>query len=545
MDIEKIEQNFSPTPDGKCSEASGGMVATAFPEATQAGVQMLEQGGNAIDAACAAALALGVCEPQASGVGGQTMALLYIHGKAIAVNGSGRVPSLGHRSQFSKDDLTTGYRGTTVPSTPAVLGYLHRKYGKLPWVTIVAPARDIAREGYHITKLQHNLQKRELPNFEKVASGSGTRYFLKNGSEPYPVGELFRQPELADLLEIIARQGAEAFYRGEIAQTIEDDMRKHQGFLRAEDLAYIPWPVESNPISMHYNGLTIVTTPPPSPGRIMLLVLKLCQRFYQAGVEHSPLQKTRFFVETLRQSILEHKRHPIRYELYDPASDPVLTDDAYVRDLFRKITEKSETPLPTGYQEFQGGETTHLSVMDYDGNAVGITQSINLVYGSKAAAQGLGFLYNNYLTDSVLDQPEHPHFLRPNGIPASMVCPTIVLRNQQPWLVTGSPGSERIISTVAQFLLHIFEGALSLDEAMRRPRLHCSGDGVINLESERFEREIITDLSRSGYELTHREAYAFYLGAIHTVLKCQTIPGFQGVAEIRRDGIARGCQQPK
>ena len=275
---------------------------------------MLEQGGNAVDAACAAAFALGVCEPQASGLGGQTMALLYIHGRAIAVNGSGRVPSLGHRSQFSKEDLITGYRGTTVPSTPAVLGYLHRKYGKLPWSTIVAPACEIARHGYYITQLQHDLQKRELPNFGKVESGSGARYFLKNGSEPYPVAELFCQPELADLLEIIAQQGAEAFYRGAVAHTIEDDMRKHHGFLRAEDLAYIPWPVESSPISMNYKGLTIVTTPPPSPGRIMLLVLKLCQLFYQEGIEYSALQKTRFLIETLRQTLLEHKAspHPLR-----------------------------------------------------------------------------------------------------------------------------------------------------------------------------------------------------------------------------------------
>jgi gamma-glutamyltranspeptidase/glutathione hydrolase len=551
MDIAKIERNFSATPDGKCAEASGGMVATAFPEATHAGVEMLKQGGNAVDAACAAAFALCVCEPQASGLGGQSMALLHMNGKAIAINGSGRIPSLGHHSQFRAEDLITGYKCTTVPSTPAVLGHLSRKYGQLRWSTIISPAINIARNGYRMTQLQHDLQQQEIPNFETVNSRTGTQYFLKNGGKPYAVGDIFFQPELARVLEIIARDGPEAFYTGQIARMIDEDMRRHQGLLRADDLAYIPWPTEHSPIRIAYEGLPVLTMPPPSPGRILLLLLRIFEQLHRADISLTPLENIRFLAEALRHTLLEYGQQPVRYELYEASSDPMLHDDTTVQEFFAKILKdsrnrKNSQNFPkTVPKDRKGGETTHLSVIDTQGNAIGISQSINLIYGSKATAEGLGFLYNNYLSDSITDQPEHPHFLRPNGIPVSMVCPTIVLRHQAPWIVTGSPGSERIISTLLQFLLHVFDGELPIGEAMRKPRLHCSPQGQISLESSRFDPGVVEFLSQHGYELIHYEPYAFYHGAVHAVLRRQTGEGFQGVAEIRRDGIALGCDKSK
>jgi len=178
--------------------------------------------------------------------------------------------------------------------------------------------------------------------------------------------------------------------------------------------------------------------------------------------------------------------------------------------------------------------------MDTQGNAVGITQSVNMVYGSKAAAEGLGFLYNNYLVDTDASDPSHPHFLKAGNRPWSSACPTLVFVEGKPWLMTGSPGSDRIITTVAQFLLHVIDGGLGLDTAVERPRLHCTAEGEVSLEADRFPAGTAEAFEEAGYATVRREPYAFYHGAIHAVLNEARGPGFQGMAEVRRDGVARG-----
>jgi gamma-glutamyltranspeptidase/glutathione hydrolase len=186
------------------------------------------------------------------------------------------------------------------------------------------------------------------------------------------------------------------------------------------------------------------------------------------------------------------------------------------------------------------GETTHLSVMDNQGNAVGLTQSIEKVYGSKAAADGLGFLYNNYLDDYEFRDITHPYYLRPNAPPWATVAPSLIFKNKKLWMVVGSPGSARIFSSIAQFLIHVIDEDMPISDAMNAPRLHCSLGGKLSIEAERFPPELIEYLKEKGYRIDEREPYSFYLGAIHAVLKKHDGSGYQGVAEIRRDGLAGG-----
>ena len=178
--------------------------------------------------------------------------------------------------------------------------------------------------------------------------------------------------------------------------------------------------------------------------------------------------------------------------------------------------------------------------MDKEGNAVGITQSIELVYGSKAAADGLGFLYNNYMSAFEFENPNHPYYLRPNAIPWTSVCPSILFYNNNPWIVMGTPGSARIFSTLSHFISRIIDHDNSIDVAMEKPRIHCAVDGKISLEADDSVIEIIKHLKKMGYKIDIKERYSFFLGAIHAVMKCQTTNGFQGVAEVRRDGTAEG-----
>ncbi|MBA4453495.1 MAG: gamma-glutamyltransferase, partial [Nitrosopumilaceae archaeon] len=167
-------------------------------------------------------------------------------------------------------------------------------------------------------------------------------------------------------------------------------------------------------------------------------------------------------------------------------------------------------------------------------------QSIELVYGSKAAADGLGFLYNNYMSAFEFENPSHPFYLRPNSIPWTSVSPSIIFYNHEPWIVLGSPGSARIFSVVSHFISRVIDGSNSMDIAMTRPRIHCSLDGKISIEADDSGVEIIRHLKKMGYKIDIRERFSFYLGAIHAVLKRQTGDGFQGIAEMRRDGTAEG-----
>lgn len=541
MNISRIEEAFQISSDSKCAVSEGGMVATAFPEATRAGVEMLEQGGNAVDAACAAALALGVCEPQASGIGGQTMAVLHVEGKTIGIDGSTRVPSLAHASKLEKRrQRRLGYRAATVPSTVAVLGYLNFRYGRLDWATLLQPAIRLAWEGYRITRLQHNLQLRELDNLLQIPSQSGARYFLKDGTVPYAEGDLFKQPDLAGLLEYLAERGPRAFYTGRVAQRIDEDMRANKGFLRADDLALIPWPIERALLRRRYRDLAVATLPPPAAGRTLLLVLMMLNNIPARFLRQQTPATYHLLAEIFRKAFLQRTERPYDPNTYSQVPDKRMINRDFARGLAGSIRDIIDPDLPLVEPPWEDADTTHLSVMDAQGNAVGITQSIELVYGSKAAAEGLGFLYNNYMMALEMDNPAHPYYLRPNAIPWTSVAPAILFYRRQPWMVVGSPGSERIFSTVGQFLIHMVDGRLSMDEALKAPRLHCSIGGRISLEADRFDPAVVEYLDELGYTIDRREPYAFYLGAIHATMKCQTVPGFQGVAEVRRDGTAEG-----
>ena len=540
MNIERIENSFSTTDDKKCSIAKYGMVSSAFPDATKAGVDILKKGGNAVDAACATALALGVCEPQASGIGGQSLAILHINGKTIAVDGSSRAPSLAHNTFFEKHSRRfIGYKATTVPSTLATLGYLNEKYGVLDWETIVKPSIRIAKRGYKITKLQHNLQVDNLPKFFKVKSKSGAKYFLKDGAVPYDIGDVFVQDDLSETLQHIAKYGYYSFYQGMIAKIIDKDMKINKGFLRKEDLAFIPEPIERKPISRRYRGIRVYTMPPPTAGDTMLLVLMMLSNLKKSFLRKRTPQSYHFVAETFRKALLYRTQRKFNPRTYHQIDEKTHLSRSFAKSLSKTIRDSIDPDLPLK-ESPDIEDTTHLSVMDKEGNAVGITQSIELVYGSKAAADGLGFLYNNYMSAFEFDNPSHPFYLRPNSIPWTSVSPSIIFYNHEPWIVLGSPGSARIFSVVSHFISRVIDGDNPIDVAMTRPRIHCSLDGKISLEADDSGVKIIKHLKKMGYKIDIRERYSFFLGAIHAVLKRQTGEGFQGVAEIRRDGTSGG-----
>lgn len=516
------------------------MVSSAFPNATKAGVEILKKGGNAIDAACATAISLGVCEPQASGLGGQSMAIIHFQGKTICIDGSTRAPSLALPSMFKKDtDSYLGYKAATIPSTVAVMGFLNEKYGNLDWADILKPAIRIAKTGYRITQLQHDLQQREIENFNKVKSRSGARYFLKDGEVPYELNDHFKQDELSELLSYLASNGYRSFYHGKIPKTIDADMKENKGLIREDDMVMIPKIIEREPLLGKYRNVIVKTFPPPAVGRILLLILMLLNEISIKTIKNNKVEFYHYLVETFRRSLAFRTQRPYDASTYKQLDDKMFYDKLFLKNLSRSITDEINLNLQHKIRSHDE-DTTHLSVMDVEGNAVGITQSIELVYGGKAAANGLGFLYNSYMSSFEYVNINYPHYLRPNTSPWTSVAPTILFHKNRPWMTLGTPGSDRIPTTTAQFISSIIDLELSSNEAMDRPRIHCSVDGTVSVEGERFDDHVLSYLADLGYHIDIKEPYSYYHGAIQAVLQKQTSKGFQGIAEIRRDGIAMG-----
>lgn len=413
----------------------------------------MNKNGNAVDAAVAAAFALGVSEPQASGLGGQTMMLIGDDTMRLAIDGSSRAPSLAHAGAIYKYDRSVGYRATTVPSTPATLWYTHKHYGRLRWEEILEPVIDLAQTGYPVTALQEKLLEREYDNFKKVESGSGLRYFYNNG-RPYTRGEIFKQPQLGELLKKISRKGVHEFYRGNTAKQIDADMRENGGLLRYDDLALIPFPIEREPLTFCFRGLDIYTMPPPGAGETLLFALKMIE--YMDSDYHIENENHLFhiLIKIIRKAFLERKGRPFDPNFFAQISDDAkMLDDTFayesIRDIISDVNRKLLPIIPS--EDEIAGDTTHLSVIDKNGLAVSLTQSIERVYGSKAVADGLGFIYNNYLYDFDYNEPNHPYYIRPNANPWATVAPSLIYAKNDIWMALGSPGSERIISTLLLF----------------------------------------------------------------------------------------------
>jgi gamma-glutamyltranspeptidase/glutathione hydrolase len=501
------------------------MVATAHARATEAGVTMLERGGNAMDAAVAAAFALGVCEPAASGLGGQTMMLVHdaASRKTVALDGSSRAPHRATPGLLGKAERLRGHRATTVPSTPATLDYARRTWGRLDLADLLAPAVELAEGGYEVSELQRALTRRERRH---LRAGPAAGLFLREGTKTYRAGSVFRQPVLAGTLRRLAEKGVEDFYTGEIASRIDADMLRHDGLVRLDDLAQIPWPIERRPVSGRYETLRVLTFPPPGAGRTLIEMLNLLSEFPSRRRDPDTPAGAVLLAHVIRQAFRDRRDRPFDASFYAQLDEKVMLSPDFARRTARKIRRRMA----------RGGETTHLSVMDGEGNAVALTQSIERVYGSCVASPELGFLYNNYMSAFEFEDMGHPYYLRPNAVPWASVAPTLVFRGRRPWLAIGSPGSARITPSILQVLLRL--GRHTPYEAVDAPRLFCSLDGRVSLEASRMRDDIPPALEAQGFTVEERDPYSFYLGCVQLVLRERR--ELVGVADPRRDGSAAG-----
>ncbi|ABR49864.1 gamma-glutamyltransferase [Alkaliphilus metalliredigens QYMF] len=523
------------------SESPLGMVSTASKQATEAGVKILKKGGNAIDAAVASAFCIGVTEPQASGLGGQSMVLVYLEeGKRVfALDGSSRAPFGIQPHKTPKTAIKTGLKSTTVPSTPATLGYMHEKYGKLSLATVMEPAILAAEEGFVVSQLQYELMSKHAELLRQDP------LILKNyfkDHEPIEVGGIIRQPELAKCLIRMAEAGWHDFYIGSIGNKIVQDMEKRDGLISFTDLSQIPQPVEREVLTSSYRDYEIHTFPPPGAGRVLVQLLNILENFPPDMLNTADPAGATIFALAFRMALTDRQRMPMHPDYYLQTVNKMMTDKTYAQELSDRIHQIGKFSFPELFKPpITSGETTHLSVSDNEGNSVGITQSIELVFGSKTMADGLGFFYNNYMSAFDYKNMAHPFYLLPGGKPWSSVAPTLLFHQGKPKYLLGSPGSERISTTLAQVISRLVDGGMDLPSAIAAPRFHSSHAGVLQIEKSRFDPKVLETLEQTGFSIKNRGAYSFYLGCVQGI----SIPQgqgelFCGVADPRRDGTAKG-----
>ena len=476
---------------------AGGAVAAAHPVGSAAGKEMLDAGGNAIDAVVATAFTMAVVGPYHSGLGGGGFAVIHLakDGSDLALDFREVAPGKASRDmylvdgKFVPEKATDGALSVAVPG--AVMGYLelHAKYGKLPRSKVLAPAIRAATRGFVVTPKYVDLATRRLSCLSKDEEAA--RIFLRDGAAP-KVGTVLKQPELGKTLTAISKSGAAAFYKGAVAKSVVGTVQKGGGVIELSDLEKYKttW---RTPLEGSYRGHRLVTMPPPSAGGIaMLETFGILEARGVKGPGSREVESVHTFIEALRRAYVDRAK-----DIGDPGFVEVpvsrLTSPDYLKSLALGIdgkkATKSSTLMPSfGTTRDEGAppkkNTTHISVIDKDGNAAALTTTINYYFGSCVVAKGTGVLLNDEMDDFAA-QPGTPNVfglvmgeanaIAPGKIPVSSMTPTLVFMKDRPkdvLLAVGSPGGSTIPTTVMQVISNVIDGELDVVRAVGQGRIH-------------------------------------------------------------------------
>ncbi len=520
--------------DAICAER--GVVVAAFPAAAKAGADALSAGGNAVDAACAAAWALAVCEPAESGLGGQTTMLIALRGQSpVVVDGHSMAPASLRRKLVGRKSQRRGIRATSVPSTVITLANAQKRFGKLSLQDVLAPAISLAENGYAITKLQRRVLKWSQRFFG--TSSDEARLFLKPGGGVYEVGDVFRQPLLAATLGRLSQAGADDFYTGKIAGEIVSDMRERGGLIKAKDLSELALPIEREPLSIEYRGHRVLSIPPPGGGVQVLLALQILSRLMDHPCDAASWQV--HLAEATLSAFEERERWPDHPMDMTP-SLAHWTVSAERAEMLMKASKSGPRHAPPQDSLGESGNTTHLCASDAQGNVVSLTQSIQSVFGAKVAHPALGFVYNNYL--STCPRTPHPYRLGSRCLPQSNAAPTVVLdATGAPRLAIGSAGSRRITSSIVQVLSATLDRGVRLSDAIAAPRSHALLGRSVWVE-ESMDPAALCGLRERFPKIRALRPLNYKLGAVQAIA-WDRASGMQAAADPRRDGAAAWARE--
>jgi gamma-glutamyltranspeptidase / glutathione hydrolase len=457
-----------------------GMVVSGSDEASHAGALILEQGGNAVDAAVATALALGVSEPTTSGLGGETLMLVYLNdGRAVAIDGSCYVPFEVRLSELQaernrgRSGNFSGYKSIAVPGSLAALAHAVARYGTMSLPQVLAPAIEIADFGYRM-----NLT--ELGNVENYGNklrqqNRVAELFLKDWTGPWGPDHLYCASDLANTLRRIAQGGAAEFYRGAIAGEIEADMKKNGGYIRRADLVQVR-AVERTPLRGSYRGYDLVCFPYPGGGGMLLELLAILESFPTDLLKGNSLDRLHLLIEASRIANTDNVTSHLPPELLDRQLSDRAWDAQRAKLIrFDRALLASEISGDAPDPNLAVG-TTQVSVVDRWGNIAELTQTVGASFGSGMSTQGLGFMWNSNLNAFDLANPQSPYHLRPGKTAKTSMTPTILLKDGKPLLVLGSAGSDRVVPTIASVISGIADRGLRACDAVTSPRAMWGGN---------------------------------------------------------------------
>lgn len=500
-----------------------GMVVTAGDQASEAGVAMLRRGGNAVDAAVAASFAISVIRPQSTGIGGGGFFLLYLAKtkETVAVDFRERAPLQASRDMFIRDGKAVpelsrnGPLAVAVPGLVAGLVEVQKKYGTMPLDEVVAPAIRLADEGFLIyPQLAGAITYRA----KILGDSPATRTIYFRDDRPLREGERLVQKDLAGTLREIAKEGKDAFYTGRVAKAIVSEMKAKGGLITQEDLdAYRV--LYRTPLLSSFQGGQVHSMPPPSSGGVLIQqMLNVLSGFSLKEFGFHTPKAIHLLTETMRLAFHDRARY-----LGDPDFGHVpitmLASEDYAASLRSKIDLTKATPsatIPTAKPgKTESTSTTHVSIIDKEGNAVATTQTVNLYFGSGVMAPGTGVLLNDEMDDfsAQVNDPNafgligenEANAIAPRKTPLSSMSPTIVTRDGKVILVTGSPGGSRIISATLQVLLNVLAYNLSLPDAMFAPRIHHQwfpDDLLVEAKQNSQPEGLVEALQQLGHKVT-------------------------------------------
>lgn len=538
----------------KPEAGSAGMVVSQNEAASRAGVQVLREGGNAVDAAVATAFVLAVTLPRAGNIGGDGFMLVHLadQDRYTAIDYRSAAPALATLGAYVGSDgelegHSAGIRAAGVPGTVAGLALAHEKYGRLPWKRLLEPAIEMAGDG--IVLSADEAFALDWGRERLARSQAGAEVFLHPDGQALRAGERLVQSDLAWTLRRIAEHGGDDFYRGRIAERLDAGMRAHGGLLRKEDLAAYR-AIEREPLRSTYRDVEVVTMPPASGGGAGIVgTLNVLERFDLASMGAGSADALHLFAEASKLSWRDRLAHVgdtgfLEVPLRGLVAKPYAAGRA---ELVRMDRAAPAADVEAGDPwAHESPETTHFSVVDSDGNVVSNTYTIGADFGSGVMIEGTGFLLGNLIGNFSLQaqlqaeqegRPAPPNAMQPGRRPVSSMAPTMLVRDGRPWLVTGSPGGNTIPGTVVQTIMNVVDFGMNVAEATMAPRVHQHMSGAGALQVERgLSPDTLRLLEGRGHDISSGQT----IGSTQMLL---IGPGrVEGAADPRRPGAAAIAQ---
>jgi len=537
---------------------TGGMVVSQRKVASEVGAEILRQGGNAIDAAVATALTLAVVLPRAGNLGGGGFMLIYSNElqKTIAIDYREMAPAkasrdmfLDNKGNYDRKKAQFSLLSAGVPGTVAGLYYALEKYGTLSWDEVLDPAINLAENGF---KVPHDLSS-VLTNYKNrlTANQATAEAYYKKNKVPYKVGEVMKLPDLAWSLKELKQYGPSAFYQGEIAKKIVAEMERNGGLITLKDLGNYKVK-ERVPIKGTYKGYEIVSMPPSSSGGVHLIqMLNMLEPFSLNEMGFGSAETIHLLSEVMKRAYSDRSKYLGDTDFVEVPLKG-LTSKTYAKNLLKEISLSKVTsskdishgnPLP-----YESPDTTHFSVMDDRGNVVSNTYTLNFSYGSGIVIPGTGILMNNEMDDfsSKKGVPNayglvgfEANEIQGRKRPLSSMTPTIVFKDGKPYLVLGSPGGSRIITTVLQVVLNVLEHKMNIKKAVISPRIHHQWLPDVLLVEEGFSSDTLSLLKAKGHTIRPSRT----MGSVQAIVSSGDY--FYGAADPRRPSSGAVAVNPQ